>query len=82
MIDSKENLTHLALRNLMRITLTRASPTGFEGSMGTPQRLMGTSLFGFSGNEVSKIYGSLVFVEALGQCQGVNGDKSSIRGAP
>ena len=52
--------THLALRNLTRTTLTRASPTGFEGSMGTPQRVMGASLLSIPGNEVSNIYGSLV----------------------
>ena len=82
MITSEETKLHLALRNLMRTTLTRASPTGFEGSIGTPQRLMGTSLSGFSGNEVSKIYGRLVFVETLSQYNGVSNDKGSIHGTP
>lgn len=55
---------NLALRNLMRTTLTRASPAGFEGSMGMPQRLMGASLSFFSGNDVSKICGSLVLARS------------------
>ena len=47
----------------MRTTLTRASPTGFEGSILTSQRTIGAILHSSSGNEVSKMYGSLAWTK-------------------
>jgi len=49
--------------------------------MGTPQRVMTESLFSFSGNAVSKMYGNLVWTETWSQLRSADSGVGNIHGA-